>query len=47
MGSLENAHDVYTSVASNDFIDVQLDLGGKDAAYVSDDCDLDQAIGKI
>jgi acyl-CoA reductase-like NAD-dependent aldehyde dehydrogenase len=41
MGSLESAHDVYTEVAQNDFIDVQLDLGGKDAAYVAPDCDME------
>lgn len=39
MGSLESAHDVYLEVANNDFIDVQLDLGGKDAAYISPDYD--------
>jgi acyl-CoA reductase-like NAD-dependent aldehyde dehydrogenase len=39
MGSIENAHDVYRDVAYNDFIDVQLDLGGKDGAYVAPDCD--------
>jgi len=31
-------------VADNDFIDVQLDLGGKDAAYVAPDCDEDLAL---
>jgi acyl-CoA reductase-like NAD-dependent aldehyde dehydrogenase len=41
MGSLENARDVYEDVAENDFIDVQLDLGGKDGAYVAPDCDFD------
>ena len=41
MGSLENARDVYDDVAENDFIDVQLDLGGKDGAYVAPDCDFD------
>jgi acyl-CoA reductase-like NAD-dependent aldehyde dehydrogenase len=41
MGSIENAHDVYTDVAENDFIDVQLDLGGKDGAYVAPDCNFD------
>jgi len=30
-------------VAQNDFIDVQLDVGGKDAAYVAPDCDLQLA----
>lgn len=39
MGSLQSAHDVYTDVAENDFIDVQLDLGGKDGAYIAPDCD--------
>ncbi len=44
MGSLESAHDVYTDVAENDFIDVQLDLGGKDGAYVAPDCDIELAL---
>ena len=41
MGSLESAHDVYTDVAENDFIDVQLDLGGNDGAYVAPDADIE------
>jgi acyl-CoA reductase-like NAD-dependent aldehyde dehydrogenase len=44
MGALESAHDVYMEVANNDFIDVQLDLGGKDAAYIAPDCDIDLAV---
>ncbi|TNV79592.1 hypothetical protein FGO68_gene16974 [Halteria grandinella] len=44
MGSLQSAHDVYTEVAQNDFIDVQLDLGGKDAAYVAGDCDVELTV---
>jgi acyl-CoA reductase-like NAD-dependent aldehyde dehydrogenase len=44
MGSLESAHDVYIDVAANDFIDVQLDLGGKDGAYVAPDADMDLAL---
>lgn len=47
MGSLESAHDVYTEVANNDFIDVQLDLGGKEAAYVDEDCNVDLAITEL
>lgn len=41
MGSIESAHDVYFEVAKNDFIDVQLDLGGKEAAFVADDAGMD------
>eukprot|EP00347_Sterkiella_histriomuscorum_P004449 403360417 len=44
MGSLGSAHDVYMEVAKNDFIDVQLDLGGKEAAFVAEDADQDNAI---
>lgn len=44
MGSLESAHDVYQEVAQNDFIDVQLDLGGKDAAYIAPDADIELAL---
>ena len=47
MGSLESAHDVYKEVAQNDFIDVQLDLGGKDGAYIAPDCDLDLALKEL
>ena len=47
MGSLESAQYVYTEVAHNDFIDVQLDLGGKEAAYVDPDCDVDLAIKRL
>ena len=41
MGSLDSAKDVYTDVAENDFIDVQLDLGGNDGAYVAPDADIE------
>jgi acyl-CoA reductase-like NAD-dependent aldehyde dehydrogenase len=44
MGSLESAHDVYTDVAENDFIDVQLDLGGNDGAYVAPDADIELSL---
>lgn len=47
MGSLASAHDVYQEVAQNDFIDVQLDLGGKEAAFVAPDCDIDIATDAI
>lgn len=43
MGTLESADDVYKEVAANDFIDVQLDLGGKEAAYVDADANLELA----
>ena len=43
VGTLESADDVYREVASNDFIDVQLDLGGKEAGYVHSDADIDRA----
>ena len=47
MGSLESAHDVYKEVAQNDFIDVELDLGGKDGAYIASDCDLDLSLKEL
>ena len=47
MGSIENAHYVYQEVAKNDFIDVQLDLGGKAASFVAEDADVNNAIDVI
>eukprot|EP00349_Pseudokeronopsis_sp_Brazil_P000969 CAMPEP_0202961582 /NCGR_PEP_ID=MMETSP1396-20130829/5644_1 /ASSEMBLY_ACC=CAM_ASM_000872 /TAXON_ID= /ORGANISM="Pseudokeronopsis sp., Strain Brazil" /LENGTH=112 /DNA_ID=CAMNT_0049681507 /DNA_START=519 /DNA_END=857 /DNA_ORIENTATION=- len=34
-------------VAHNDFIDVQLDMGGKNQAYVAQDANFDQAVEEI
>lgn len=42
-GSVRGGHQVYKNV-SNRFIDVGLELGGKDPAYIADDADIDQAI---
>mmetsp|Transcript_23630 Transcript_23630/g.46081 ORF Transcript_23630/g.46081 Transcript_23630/m.46081 type:complete len:496 (+) Transcript_23630:2-1489(+) len=42
-GSVATGHKVYSSVAKR-FIDCTLELGGKDAAYVAEDADLDQAV---
>ena len=43
-GSVEVGHKVYRSVAQKRFIDCTLELGGKDAAYVAADADLDHAV---
>lgn len=42
MGTLQSAKFIYSEVANNDFIDIQLDLGGKDAAYVDSNVDIDK-----
>ena len=47
MGSLQSAQDVYQQVAQNDFIDAQLDLGGKDAMYVDKDADIGEAVNAL
>eukprot|EP00008_Paramoeba_atlantica_P005143 CAMPEP_0201484032 /NCGR_PEP_ID=MMETSP0151_2-20130828/8215_1 /ASSEMBLY_ACC=CAM_ASM_000257 /TAXON_ID=200890 /ORGANISM="Paramoeba atlantica, Strain 621/1 / CCAP 1560/9" /LENGTH=475 /DNA_ID=CAMNT_0047867479 /DNA_START=84 /DNA_END=1511 /DNA_ORIENTATION=+ len=41
-GSVEGGHQVYKTVA-NRFIDVTLELGGKDGAYVAADADIEKA----
>lgn len=39
-GSVDGGRAVYSTVAKHRFIDVGLELGGKDAAYVTDECDI-------
>jgi acyl-CoA reductase-like NAD-dependent aldehyde dehydrogenase len=46
-GSVQGGHRIYTAAASRRFIDVGLELGGKDAAYVAADADLDKAVDGI
>jgi acyl-CoA reductase-like NAD-dependent aldehyde dehydrogenase len=45
-GSVRGGHEVYREGAKR-FIDVGLELGGKDPAYVAPDADLDHAIANI
>lgn len=40
-GSVRGGHEVYQTVAASRLIDVGLELGGKDAAYVAEDADLE------
>lgn len=46
-GSVAGGHKVYAAAAAARFVDVGLELGGKDAAYVAADADLDKAIENI
>jgi acyl-CoA reductase-like NAD-dependent aldehyde dehydrogenase len=46
-GSVEGGHKVYAAAAARRFIDVGLELGGKDGAYVAADADLDKAVEGI
>ncbi len=46
-GSVRGGREVFASVASQRFIDVGLELGGKDPAYVAADADLDHAIANV
>lgn len=46
-GSVLGGRRIYQAVASRRFIDVGLELGGKDAAYVAPDADLDRAVDGI
>ena len=43
-GSVRGGHEVYQTVAKSRFMDVGLELGGKDPAYVAEDADLDRAV---
>lgn len=43
-GSVAGGRAVYKTVAERRFIDVGLELGGKDAMYVADDADLNSAV---
>ncbi len=43
-GSVPGGHSVYRAAAAERFIEVGLELGGKDPAYVAADADFDQAV---
>ena len=43
-GSVQGGHKLYAATAAKHFIDVGLELGGKDPAYVAPDADLDKAV---
>ncbi|UQA56663.1 aldehyde dehydrogenase family protein [Polyangium aurulentum] len=43
-GSVSGGHKVYAQAAASRFVDVGLELGGKDAAYVAADADFDKAV---
>ncbi len=45
-GSVDGGHKIYQQ-ASRRFLDVGLELGGKDPAYVAEDADLDLAVANI
>src|SRR5436305_13523619 len=46
-GSVRGGHEVYRAVAAARFIDVGLELGGKDPAYVAPDADLEYAASNL
>jgi acyl-CoA reductase-like NAD-dependent aldehyde dehydrogenase len=46
-GSVATGRIIYSGVAKKRFIDVGLELGGKDAAYVHSDANLDDAVGNL
>jgi acyl-CoA reductase-like NAD-dependent aldehyde dehydrogenase len=46
-GSVYGGHRIYDAAASKHFADVGLELGGKDAAYVAEDCDFEKAVDGI
>ena len=46
-GSVGGGRAVYTAVGRERFIDVGLELGGKDAAYVMDDADMDSVVDNV
>ena len=46
-GSVGGGRAVYKAVAGSRFIDVGLELGGKDAAYVAEDADLSTAVAGV
>lgn len=46
-GSVSGGHAVFQAVASGHFTDAGLELGGKDAAYVADDADLETTIAGV
>jgi acyl-CoA reductase-like NAD-dependent aldehyde dehydrogenase len=46
-GSVDGGREVYREAAGSRFIDVGLELGGKDPAYVAEDADLDFAVENV
>lgn len=46
-GSVRGGREVYSAVAARRFIDVGLELGGKDAAYVAPDADFEHAVENV
>jgi acyl-CoA reductase-like NAD-dependent aldehyde dehydrogenase len=46
-GSVYGGHRIYAAAAANRFVEVGLELGGKDAAYVAADADLASAVAGI
>lgn len=46
-GSVLGGHRIYAAAAAKQFTDVGLELGGKDAAYVAEDADIEKAIDGI
>jgi acyl-CoA reductase-like NAD-dependent aldehyde dehydrogenase len=46
-GSVQGGHRIYSAAAGHRFVDVGLELGGKDAAYVAADADLAKAVDGI
>src|SRR5262249_15998667 len=46
-GSVAGGAEVYREAAKSRFIDVGLELGGKDPAYVAEDADLDFAVENV
>jgi acyl-CoA reductase-like NAD-dependent aldehyde dehydrogenase len=46
-GSVRGGHEVYRTVAKDNFIGVGLELGGKDPALVLPDCDFDFAVENL
>jgi|EP01047_Picozoa_sp_COSAG01_P038004 delta 1-pyrroline-5-carboxylate dehydrogenase len=46
-GSVRGGQAIYRTTASASFADVTLELGGKDAAYVAEDADLESAVACV
>lgn len=46
-GSVRGGHEVYRTVARENFVGVGLELGGKDPALVLPDCDLDHTVESL
>jgi acyl-CoA reductase-like NAD-dependent aldehyde dehydrogenase len=46
-GSVYGGHRIYAAAATKRFVDVGLELGGKDGAYVAGDADFDKAVDGI